>query len=116
LGLLKRKEFWKTRGLFRHRVLGKIKKSYRYLLVDNHRFNFDKLQILLVVLGFFPTKHGILLYFDSYFIVIQKCKNLYMNVMFMLLCELFVPSKYDEMNCDFVSRVFDNVFLKANSS
>jgi hypothetical protein len=38
-----------------------------------------------------------------------------MNVMFILLCELFVASAYDEMNCDFVSRVFYNVFWKAYS-
>ncbi len=28
------------------------------------------------------------------------------NVMFILLCELFVASAHDEMNCDFVSEVF----------
>jgi hypothetical protein len=37
-----------------------------------------------------------------------------MNTMFILLCELFVTLAYDEMNCDFVSRVFNNVFRRAN--
>jgi hypothetical protein len=32
-----------------------------------------------------------------------------MNVMFILFCELFVASAYDEMNFDFVSGVFYNV-------
>ncbi len=29
-----------------------------------------------------------------------------MNVMFILLCELFVALEYDEMNCDFFLEVF----------
>ncbi len=33
-----------------------------------------------------------------------------MNVMFILLCELFITLTYDEMNCDFVFGVFYNVF------
>jgi hypothetical protein len=33
-----------------------------------------------------------------------------MNAMFILLCELFVALTYDEMNYDFVSRIFYNVF------
>jgi hypothetical protein len=38
-----------------------------------------------------------------------------MSFMFILLCKLLVVSKYDEMNCDFVSGVFFlNVFLNAN--
>ncbi len=35
--------------------------------------------------------------------------------MFMLLCELFIASTYDEMNCDFFFGVFYNVFLTADS-
>jgi hypothetical protein len=35
-----------------------------------------------------------------------------MNSMFILLCELFVVSEYDEMNCDFVSGIFYSVFWK----
>jgi hypothetical protein len=34
-----------------------------------------------------------------------------MSFMFILLCELFVVSEYDEMNCDFIfGVVFSNVF------
>jgi len=34
--------------------------------------------------------------------------------MHILLCELFVVSKYDEMNCNIVSEVFYYVFSNAN--
>jgi len=37
--------------------------------------------------------------------------------MFILLCELFVVSEYDEINFDFVSKVvFYNVFWSVDSS
>jgi len=35
------------------------------LRVENHKLYFDITQILSVVLGFFSTKHGIMLYLDS---------------------------------------------------
>jgi hypothetical protein len=62
---------------FRQKVLGKIKRSCKYLLVENHKSCLDKLQILLVVLGFFSTEHGILLYFDLYLTIVQRCINFY---------------------------------------
>ncbi len=36
--------------------------------------------------------------------------------MFILLCEFFIISKYDEMNYNLASRVFYNVFLSVDSS
>ncbi len=36
-------------------------KELEVLAVENHRLCFDITQILSVVLGFFPTKHGIML-------------------------------------------------------
>jgi hypothetical protein len=38
------------------------------------------------------------------------------NYMFILLCELFVVTNYDEMNCDFVFGFFYNVLQKTYSS
>jgi hypothetical protein len=35
--------------------------------------------------------------------------------MFKLLCEFFVVSEYDEINCDIVYEVFLHVFWSANS-
>ncbi len=47
---------------------------------------------------------------------IKKHKLLKRNSMFILLCEFFIISKYDEMNYNLASRVFYNVFLSVDSS
>jgi len=39
-----------------------------------------------------------------------------MNSMFIFLCEFSVALDYDEMNCNFVSGVFYNVFWSAEFS
>jgi len=36
--------------------------------------------------------------------------------MFKLLCEFAIVSKYDELNCNFVSRVFYNVLWGVDSN
>jgi hypothetical protein len=58
LGLFKRREFWKIEELLRQRVLGKIRRNWKYLLIENHILCLDKLHILHVVLGFFSTNMG----------------------------------------------------------
>jgi len=48
--------------------------------------------------------------FDFGFLIIQKNTDFYNEFMFILLSEFFVVSKYDEMNCNLVTRVFFSVF------
>ncbi len=43
-------------------------------------------------------------------ILIHVFRNI--DSMYILLCEFFVVSKYDEMNCNFISRVFFIMFYK----
>jgi hypothetical protein len=48
------------------------------------------------------------------FSIIQRSTNFYNQFYVHLLCDFFVVSEYDEMNCDLVSGVFYNVFWSAN--
>jgi hypothetical protein len=50
--------------------------------------------------------------FNSCLQKFRKAETYAMNYMFILLCELFVILKYDEMNCDFVSRVFLHMYFE----
>jgi hypothetical protein len=50
------------------------------------------------------------------FSVIQISINFYSEFYVHLLCEFFVISNYDEMNCNFVFKVFYNVLWSANFS
>jgi hypothetical protein len=49
------------------------------------------------------------------FLVIQRNTNFYSEFYVRLLCEFFVVSNYDEMNCNIVFGVFYNVFSSADS-
>jgi hypothetical protein len=44
------------------------------------------------------------------FSIIQRSTNFYSEFYVHFLCEFFVVSDYDEMNCNLVDGVFDNVF------
>jgi len=67
--------------------------------------------LIYIFLGIFFQKNENLLYFGSSLQQYKKTQTSTMNFMFILLCELFIVSKYDEINCDFVfGVVFDNVF------
>jgi hypothetical protein len=61
LGWFKRGEFWKI-GRFLDTKFGKEEREeLEVLAIENRRLYFDIPHILIVVLGFFSTKHGILM-------------------------------------------------------
>jgi hypothetical protein len=53
---------------------------------------------------------------DSCFSVIHISINFYSEFYVHLSCEFFVVSNYDKMNCNFVFKVFYNVFWSAYSN
>jgi hypothetical protein len=59
LGWFKRGEFWKT-SRFLDTKFGR-EEELEVLAIENHELCFDIPHILIIVLGFFSTKHGILL-------------------------------------------------------
>ncbi len=85
------------------------------LAVENHKLCFDITQILSVFLGFFSTKHGIMLQLGLMFLVIHKSIDFYNEFYVQLLWEFFVVLNYDEMNYTlffgvFILFYFYNVF------
>ncbi len=91
-----------------HTVLGKIG-VFRYFVIKNHRFCFDIPQMLVVVLISFQQNIKFYCNSDS-ILVIQKITYFCNDFMFMLWCEFFVISKFDEINCNVISGVLYNVF------
>jgi hypothetical protein len=70
-----------------------------YFVVENHKFCFDKLQNLFIV--FFSFLHKT---WNFIIIMVQFA------IMFIILCEFLIVSKFDEINCNIIFGVFYNVF------
>jgi hypothetical protein len=65
--------------------------------------------MLFVVLISFQQNMELCCNFDS-ILVIQKSVDFCNDFMFMLWCEFFIVSKFDEINCNIISGILYNVF------
>jgi hypothetical protein len=69
-----------------------------------------------VCLWFFYNKSWDYVVIWIHFLVIQISIGFYNEIYVHLSCEFFVVLDYDEMNCNFVFKVFYNVLWSANFS
>jgi hypothetical protein len=61
LGWLKRGEIWKIGRFLDSKFEREEREELEVLAIENHRLCFDIPHILIVILGLFSTKHGILM-------------------------------------------------------